>query len=687
MTKVIYIAAAEGSASKRVLAVGLVEGLLAKGLKVGIFRPVVTAREGDSLAASILEVCKLEQTFEDAIGCTYGEVAEDPDGAIDELVAKMGSLRQNYEAIVVIGSNFADVATPVEVSLNARIAANLDAPAVLVVSGRQKDPVQIKHSAQYSVNEFRTWHNTVLGIVATRVNPDDMAAVQAQLNTFGDLFTTVMPENSILSAPTVQQQLDALGAHVVKATPESLRRESLHVAVSGMTLPNLLTRINDETTLAVASDRIDLLPGLLLSQTMEGFPRLAALILVGGYEIPDLVTQLIDHGSFDFAIAAVDADTFSTAETLAGIEGLPMATMRKIDVLHDLVRKYGRIPALLTRLDKPRRPIRTQAKFEYDIAQQARSNVKTIVLPESGDPRILHAASICQQRGLARLILLGDEKEVLAHAKDLGHDLTGIEIVSPHDPDRIERYASAFAELRREKNVTIEMARAEMATGSYFGTMMVQLRDADAMVSGAVHTTADTIRPALQIIKTRPGLSVVSGALFMCMPDQVLLFADCAVNPNPTPAQLADIAISSAESAIAFGIDPRIAMLSYSTGNSGAGPDVDAVVQATRFLQMRRPDLISDGPIQFDAAVDPETGKLKMPGSPVAGQATVFIFPDLESGNIAYKAVQRSSGAVAIGPILQGLNKTVTDLSRGATVEDIVSTIAITAVQAQADKV
>jgi len=225
-----------------------------------------------------------------------------------------------------------------------------------------------------------------------------------------------------------------------------------------------------------------------------------------------------------------------------------------------------------------------------------------------------------------------------------------------------------------------------MASGSYFGTMMVKLGDANAMVSGAAHTTADTIRPSFEVIKTKPGISVVSGAFFMCMPDQVLLFADCAVNPNPTPAQLADIAIASAESAAAFGIDPRIAMLSYSTGSSGAGPDVDAVIEATRNLKERRPDLVVDGPIQFDAAVDSETGQLKLPGSPVAGKATVFIFPDLESGNIAYKAVQRSSGAVAIGPILQGLNKTVTDLSRGATVEDIVSTIAITAVQAQADQ-
>ena len=686
VTKTIYIAAAEGSASKRVIAVGLVDALQSEGHKVAIFRPIVTSHDSDSLAASLLEVCGLDQDLSDAIGSTYNDMADDPEAAIGSMVAKMGALRQNYDAIVVIGSNFADVATPVEVSLNARIAANLDTPAVVVISGRHKTPSQIVHSAQYTVNEFRTWHNTVLGVIATRVDPAKLDDVKTRLSIFEDVFTTVLPENPLLSAPTVRQQFAAAGAMVWKGDNAALDRESLHVAVGGMTLPNLLHRIADETTLVVASDRIDLLPGLLLSQTMDDFPRLAALILVGGYAVPDLVTELVDHGNFDFAIATVNVDSFSTLQALANIEGSPMATMRKIDALRDQLEQYAHLPELVARLDQPRRPIRTQARFEYDIVQQAKSDLMTIVLPESGDPRVLQAAAICQQRGIAKLILLGEQSDIMTDAKDLSDDLTGVQIVSMHDPDRLERYATAYAELRQAKGITMEQAREKMLSGSYFGTMMVKLGDANAMVSGAIHTTADTIRPAFEVIKTRPGLSVVSGALFMCMPDQVLLFADCAVNPNPTPEQLADIAISSAESALAFGIEPRVAMLSYSTGSSGTGPDVDAVVAATRLLHERRPDLIADGPIQFDAAVDHDTGALKMPGSPVAGQATVFIFPDLESGNIAYKAVQRSSGAVAIGPILQGLNKTVTDLSRGATVEDIVSTIAITAVQAQADK-
>lgn len=326
----------------------------------------------------------------------------------------------------------------------------------------------------------------------------------------------------------------------------------------------------------------------------------------------------------------------------------------------------------------------TQQRFENDVAQQAKTKLMTIVLPESEDPRILAAAAACQSRGVAQLVLLGEAAVVRAQAADLGVDLAGVQIVSMDDQARLDRYATAYAELRAAKGVTVQQARDKMAQGSYFGTMMVKLGDADAMVSGACHTTADTIRPAFEVIKTKPGVATVSGALFMCMPDQVWLFADCAVTPNPTPEELAGIAISSADSAAAFGIDPRVAMLSYSTGTSGAGPSVDAVVEATRRVRELRPDLVVDGPLQFDAAVETSVAALKLPDSPVAGRATVFVFPDLNAGNIAYKAVQRTAGVVAIGPILQGLNKTVTDLSRGATVEDIISTISITAVQAQA---
>jgi len=686
VTKTLYIASAEASASKRGVALGIIDALQAQGCRVAIFRPLISSRSGDSLAQSLFDVCHLDQSLADALGSTYEEIADDSDRAMSSLVAKMWTLRERYDAVVVIGSNFDDVSAPVEVSLNARIAANLDTPAIVLISGRHKTADQVIRSAQYTVNEFQAAHNTVLGVIASRVDPTMMDEVKAHLAVFGGLYTAVLPEDQVLSAPTVKQQFDELKALVWKGSPEALNRESLHVGIAGMTLPNLLTRISDDTTLIVASDRVDLLPGLLLSQTMEGFPRLTAIVLVGGYKVPDLITQLIERVQGELPIATVPSDTYSAALTLWDLQGSPTGTPHKVATLRAMLASHMDVDALLAKLDQPRHSIRTQHRFEYEVTKQATSDIQRIVLPESDDPRVLEAASICAKRGIAHLILLGEADEVSARAAKLGFDLSGIDIVSLTDAKRIDHYSKVYADVRKAKGVTLEQARDKMKDPSYFGTMMVYLGEADAMVSGATHTTANTIRPAFEIIKTRPGVSIVSGGFFMCMADQVLFFADSAVNPDPTPSQLADIAISSADTAAAFGIEPRVAMLSYSTGTSGAGPDVDAVAEATKLVRERRPELLLDGPMQFDTAIDPTVGKMKMPGSPVAGQATVFIFPDLNSGNIAYKAVQRAANVIAVGPILQGLNKTVTDLSRGALVEDIVSTIATTAVQAQTDK-
>ncbi|MFT8395647.1 phosphate acetyltransferase [Propionibacterium sp.] len=369
------------------------------------------------------------------------------------------------------------------------------------------------------------------------------------------------------------------------------------------------------------------------------------------------------------ATGAEDAEAARTA--LAGL-GLPVA------VLGD------DLTPLLAAAESTAVPVRTPARFSHELMARAQSNLQTIVLPESEDPRILEAASVVAARGVAHVVLLGEKDKVLADAEARGFDLTGVEIVSMNDPERLESYAAKFAELRAKKGVTIEQAREAMADGAYFGTMMVYLGEADGLVSGANHTTANTIRPALQFIKTQPGMRTVSGALLMSLADRVYVFADCAVTPNPTPEQLADIAISSAGTAEMFGVAPRVAMLSYSTGTSGKGPDVDLVREGYELATTRAPELKLAGPIQFDAAIDPVVGAKKMPGSPVAGQATVFVFPDLNTGNNTYKAVQRTAGAIAIGPLLQGLRRPVNDLSRGALVEDIVNTIVMTAIQAQA---
>ena len=325
----------------------------------------------------------------------------------------------------------------------------------------------------------------------------------------------------------------------------------------------------------------------------------------------------------------------------------------------------------------------TPLAFQADLIERARAERKRIVLPEPDDDRVLQAAAQVLAAGIADITFVGDADYVAKRAGELGLDLSAAQVVSVNDPAYLERYAEEFARLRAKKGVTLEQAREKVTDVSYFGTMMVHMGDADGMVSGAAHTTAHTIVPSFQIIKTAPGVSVVSSIFLMAMKDRVWAFGDCAVNPNPTPEQLADIAVTSARTAAQFGVTPRVAMLSYSTGTSGSGPDVDAVVEATRLAREKAPELAIEGPIQFDAAVDAAVASKKLPGSEVAGKATVFVFPSLEAGNIGYKAVQRSSGALAVGPVLQGLNKPVNDLSRGALVEDIVNTVALTAVQAQ----
>ena len=325
----------------------------------------------------------------------------------------------------------------------------------------------------------------------------------------------------------------------------------------------------------------------------------------------------------------------------------------------------------------------TPLAFQADLIERARADRKRIVLPEPDDDRVLQAAAQVLAAGIADITFVGDADYVAKRSGELGLDLSAAQVVSVDDPAYRERYAEEFARLRAKKGVTLAQAREKVTDVSYFGTMMVHMGDADGMVSGAAHTTAHTIVPSFQIIKTAPGVSVVSSIFLMAMKDRVWAFGDCAVNPNPTPEQLADIAVTSARTAAQFGVTPRVAMLSYSTGTSGSGPDVDVVVEATRLAREKAPELAIEGPIQFDAAVDAAVASKKLPGSDVAGKATVFVFPSLEAGNIGYKAVQRSSGALAVGPVLQGLNKPVNDLSRGALVEDIVNTIALTAVQAQ----
>ena len=686
VTKSVYIASAEKHVSKSAIALGVIESFARQVRTVGVFRPLVHSMDSDQVTLALLSQKAIRnKSYADAVGVTYDDFADDPDAAMDVIVSKYTDLAERCDVVVIVGSDYDYIAGGTELDTNAQLAANLNAPVLFVCRAEDRTVEQVHRKAEKSINVFESRHNTIVGIVCTRANPDDMDEIGATLRAMRDVPVSVIPQEPVLAAPLVRDQLEAIDATLWLGNTDFLGRESLHNVIAGMTLPNLLPRLRPESTVVVPADRLDLLPGLLWAHESTAFGPLSAIVLTGGFDIPESIETLLRATQVELPIAKVSTDTFETATALQAVMGIATGSERKIDVARALYAAYVDEGALLAAIELPRSEIRTPTMFEHQLMQLARQNRKRIVLPEATDSRILQAAAIVLDRGVADLILLGDPLQVSRRASELGINLNQAQVVNPAEPELLEQFATEYAKLRAHKGVTMETARARMSDPSYFGTMMVHLGMADGMVSGAINTTANTIRPSLEFVKTKPGVGVVSGSFLMAMSNRVVVYADCAVTPDPTAEQLADIAISSAETAIAFGIEPRIAMLSYSTGDSGSGADVDKVKAATALVRERAPELKVEGPIQFDAAVDATVAAQKMPGSEVAGKATIFIFPDLNTGNNTYKAVQRTSGAVAIGPVLQGLNRPVNDLSRGALVEDIVSTITITAIQAQAN--
>jgi phosphate acetyltransferase len=586
---------------------------------------------------------------------------------------------------VVVGTDYTDVSGPTELAFNARIAANLGAPVLLVVAGRGRTPDDVRALVRMSLGELRANHAQPVGVVVNRAEwvgtaPDDAAT----LADGEDLPVWTIPEEPFLQAPTVAQLQRAVGGELLLGDRELLSREALDVLVGAMSFEHMLDRLSDGAVVITPGDRTDVVLGLVAVQQATSFPSLSGIILTGGYVPQGASARLTAALEPHVPIITTPLGTFRAAGAAAATRGaLTTASTRKLDTALALFEKNVDGEALLARLDVPRTPVVTPLMFEYQLIERARADRKRVVLPEGDDDRILRAASTVLARGIADLVILGDETRIRARAAELGLDIGAATVLSATDPEHVERFAVEYARLRAHKGMTVERAREIVTDVSYFGTMMVHLGLADGMVSGAAHTTAHTIRPSFEIIKTAPGVSVVSSVFLMCLTDRVLVYGDCAVIPDPSAEELADIAISSSATAEQFGVEPRVAMLSYSTGSSGTGADVDKVRAATALVRERRPDLSVEGPIQYDAAVDASVAASKLPESSVAGRATVFVFPDLNTGNNTYKAVQRSAGAVAVGPVLQGLNKPVNDLSRGALVQDIVNTVAITAIQAQ----
>jgi phosphate acetyltransferase len=678
----LYVTSPEGETGKGMVALGALDLLTRRVGRIGVFRPIVRSDDQhDYVLELLLDHQGVNMPYESAAGVSYDRVHSDPDAAMSTIVDRYHEAAADRDAMIVVGSDYTGVGSPTEFSYNARVAANLGAPVLLVVHGRGRSPSDVRTVADVATTEITARYGRLLAIVANRVDPDQLDAVRDALA--GPVPAYVIPQEPFLTAPTVGDLLEACGGTLRSGDPEMLSREAIDVLVGAMTLPNVLDRLVDGGVVVTPSDRVDVLLGVLMAHASQTFPALAGVFLNGGFDIPPQIEQLVAGMGPRLPIVTTQGDTYPTATRLASARGrLSKESPRKVERALTLFAKHVDGGELLTRLDVTRSDVVTPLMFEHELLDRARTNRRHIVLPEGDEERIIRAADTLLRREVADLTMLGDPDLVKAKADQLGLDIGPARVLNPHDPELLERFAIEYSALRAHKGVTVDMARDVVVDVSYFGTMMVLLGLADGMVSGSVHTTAHTIRPAFEVIRTAPGVSIVSSVFFMCLPDRVLVYGDCAVNPEPTAEQLADIAISSATTAAQFGIDPRIAMLSYSTGESGSGAEVDKVRKATMLVRDRRPDLSVDGPIQYDAAVDASVAKTKLPGSQVAGRATVFVFPDLNTGNNTYKAVQRSADAVAVGPVLQGLRMPVNDLSRGALVSDIVNTVAITVIQA-----
>jgi phosphate acetyltransferase len=680
----IYIAAPEGDTGKSTIALGMLHRLAAKVARVGVFRPITRLGEDrDYILDLLLAQTTAGLPYERCIGVTYQRLHSDRDAAIDDIVERYHAMAAECDAVVIVGSDYTDVASPAEFSVNARIAVNLGAPVLLAVRAKGRSAEQVAHLVEVCLTELDAQHAHTAAVVANRCEPSELSTVAEALRALGRK-SYVVPDEPLLVAPTVADLQTAVNGTLVSGDTALMGREVMGVVVAGMTADHVLDRLGEGFAVVTPGDRSDVVLAVASAHAAEGFPSLSCIILNGGFELHRSTGALVAGLRLRLPIIATTLGTFDTASAVGSARGqVTASSQRKIDTALRLIEIHVDLDDLLAQLALPIPKVTTPQMFTYQLRERARSDRKHIVLPEGDDDRILKSAGRLLQRDIADLTILGEESQIRSRAAELGVNLDDATVLNPRTSELCDQFAEQYAQLRAKKGITVEQAREIIHDASYFGTMLVYNSHVDGMVSGAAHTTAHTVRPAFEIIGTAAGISTVSSVFLMCLPDQVLAYGDCAIVRDPTVDQLADIAISSAGTAAQFGVEPRVAMLSYSTGESGSGADVDKVREATGLVRSRAPQLLVEGPIQYDAAVEPSVAATKMSDSPVAGRATVLIFPDLNSGNNAYKAVQRSAGAIAIGPVLQGLNKPVNDLSRGALVDDIVNTVAITAIQAQ----
>ncbi|MFK8301042.1 phosphate acetyltransferase [Capnocytophaga canimorsus] len=689
MNKSVYIITPDAYSGKSLVSLGVMQMVMRNTPKVGYFKPILESKtQKDNHIATMLAHFNIEMEYDEAYVFTRAEVAAMKNkGKIgevyDTIIKRYKALENRFDFVLVEGTDLVEESNVFDVNFNALLAQSLNIPVLAVLKDNFSSEQELIEHVQMEINSLLEAEVQVIGAFINKAkNADEDTKAKLQ-QTFKEILFSVIPNEEELGRPTLKEIAEALEATFLYKG-ENINVTTQKTIVGGMQLHNFLQHISENCLAVIPADRSDLIVGTVTASNSTNYPRVAGIVLYGGFSLEKSIVKILDGTHKIMPIMLAKSGTFETANRIGKIKSkIYPENTEKIRLSIQLFEKYAEVDGLNERISAFKSDTITPRMFQYNMVQTARKAQKHIVLPEGTDDRILIAASQLATDELVYLTILGNKEKVIDRVNALGlkWDERRISITNPIESPKYKAYAQKLYDLRKSKGMELPQAEDLMLDVSYFGTMMVFMGDADGMVSGAVHTTAHTIRPSLQFVKTKPGVNTVSSVFFMLLHDRVLVYGDCAIVPNPTAEQLAEIAITSADSAKAFGIEPRVALLSYSSGSSGSGADVDKVRQATEIVKTQRPDLLVEGPIQYDAAVDPKVGKSKMPDSKVAGQANVLIFPDLNTGNNTYKAVQRETGALAIGPMLQGLKKPVNDLSRGATIPDIYNTVLITAIQ------
>ncbi|MBM9537069.1 phosphate acetyltransferase [Desulfobulbus alkaliphilus] len=703
MANNLYITASEERSGKSAIVLGVMQMIHKEISRIAFFRPIINDHvfgRVDHDLNLILKYFHLDIEYSDTHAFTLSQARQlitsgQEEQLYEKILMKYKQLESRYDFVVCEGTDFRGKDPGFEFDLNADIAANLGAPVLVVTTGRDKSTEEICTSTAITIDTLEEKEVEVVCCIINRA-PESFLRDTAGSTKCREQFKRpqplyVIPENKSLGNPTIDDVKRWLGAEVLYGKPSMLNLVDSYL-VAAMQISNFLDYIKEGSLIITPGDRSDIIIASLASRISSAYPNIAGILVTGGLDLSLSVQRLIQGWTgIPVPVLFVESHTFDTVQSVNELYGrIEPTDTKRIATALGWFSKYVDVPELTTKVVARRSQKITPRMFEYSLVEKASSNRQHIVLPEGTGERILNATDIILRRGIADITLLGKAEDIQAKASALNLNIEGARIIDPAGSEYFEDFVQTYYDIRKHRGIVMDVARDRMSDPTFFGTMMVHKDLADGMVSGSITTTAQTIRPAFEFIKTKPGVSVVSSIFIMCFQSKVLAFGDCAVVPNPDARQLAEIALSSAETASIFSIEPRVAMLSYSTGISGSGQDVEKVVQATalakEMMKERGLDFPLEGPLQYDAAFDQQVADYKSPGSSVAGHATVFIFPDLNTGNNTYKAVQRAANAVAMGPVLQGLNKPVNDLSRGCTVQDIVDTVALTAIQAQVAK-